>query len=114
MIEPSTVHLVAALIGAVALLTLSLAVFLPYGSAQEKTRLACERAAKTSSLVDRIPVCEIRDDLVVRRDGSFCAGSECVGLATQFASAERLEGVSGAFDAFIKGIRHPQIELQFR
>ncbi len=114
MIEPSTVHLVAALIGAVALLTLALAVFLPYGSTQSESRLAGERAAKISSLADRIPVCEIRDDLIVRRDGSFCAGWECAGLATQFASAERLEAVSSALDAFIKGIRHPEIELQFR
>lgn len=102
MIEPSTVHLVAALIGAVALLTLALSVFLPYSSAHAESRLARERAAKPSSLADRIPVCEIRDDLIVRRDGSFCAGWECAGLATQFASAERLEGVSSALDAFIK------------
>lgn len=114
MIEPSTVHLVAALIGALALLTLALAVFLPYGSAQSESRLPRERAAKTSSLGERIPVCEIRNDLIVRRDGSFCAGWGCAGLATQFASAERLEAVSSALDAFIKGIRHPEIELQFR
>src|SRR5207245_7423880 len=38
----------------------------------------------------------------------------CSGIATQFADAERLEAVSAAFDAFIKGIRHPEIELQFR
>ena len=32
----------------------------------------------------------------------------------QFASAERLETVSSSLDAFIKGIRHPEIEIQFR
>src|SRR5262249_23197585 len=60
------------------------------------------------------PISEIRDDLIVRHDGSFCAGWECVGLSTQFADAERLEAVSSSLDAFIKGIRHPDIELQFR
>src|SRR5262249_4187401 len=67
-----------------------------------------------SSLSARIPISEIRDDLIVRRDGSFCAGWECSGISTQFADAERLEAVSGSLDAFIKGIRHPEIEFQFR
>jgi hypothetical protein len=39
---------------------------------------------------------------------------EYSGVATQFADAERLEALSSALDAFIKGIRHPEIELQFR
>src|SRR5581483_7526200 len=67
-----------------------------------------------SSLAARIPVAEVRDDLIVRRDGSFCAGWECNGVATQFAHAERLEALSSTLDAFIKSIRHPEIELQFR
>src|SRR5438094_4681837 len=116
MIQPPTIHLVAALIGALALLTLALAVFLP--SVSTRTEMRSQRAGNgekaVSSLAGRIPVSEIRDDLIVRRDGSFCAGWECVGVATQFASAERLEAVSSALDAFIKGIRHPEIELQFR
>jgi hypothetical protein len=41
-------------------------------------------------------------------------GWECTGNATQFASPERLEAVSSSLDTFIKGIRHPEIELQFR
>src|SRR5215472_2508701 len=116
MIPPSTIHLVAALIGALALLTLALAVFLPYGSIRMQTRSACAESKRksVSSLAARIPVSEIRDDLIVRRDGSFCAGWECSGIATQFASAERLETVSSALDAFIKGLRHPEIEFQFR
>src|SRR5579885_1169448 len=115
MIQPSTIHLVAAIVGAFALLTLALAVFLPYGNGT-KTRSECtgSRHKDVSSLAGRIPVSEIRDDLIVRRDGSFCAGWECSGIATQFADAERLEAVSNSLDAFIKGIRHPEIELQFR
>src|SRR5438445_3182663 len=117
MIQPSTIHLLAALIGALALLTLALAVFLPYGSTRTEARSECAengRQKVASALAGRIPISEIRDDLIVRRDGSFCAGWECVGIATQFASAERLEAVSSVLDAFIKGIRHPEIELQFR
>lgn len=116
MIEPSTVHLVAMLIGALALLTLALAVFLPYGSTRTETRFECGGSGEkaVSSLAGRVPACEIRDDLIVRRDGSFCAGWECAGVATQFASAERMEATSSALDAFIKEIRHPEIELQFR
>lgn len=115
MIQPETVHLIAALIGALAILTLALAVFLPYGSTQTESRLESGNGSKVvPSLASRIPVSEIRDDLIVRRDGSFCAGWECSGVATQFVSLERFEAVSGALDAFIKGIRHPEIELQFR
>src|SRR5437868_4077473 len=116
MIQPSTIHLIAALIGALALLTLAMAVFLPYGSTRTETSPESKGSGQkvVSSLASRIPVSEIRDDLIVRRDGSFCAGWECVGIATQFASAERLEAVSSVLDAFIKGIRHPEIELQFR
>src|SRR5579871_5046915 len=115
MIEPATVHLIAALVGALAMLTLALAVFLPQSAAARAQSNSEFTNGKTfSSLAARIPVSEIRDDLIVRRDGSFCAGWECSGIATQFADAERLEAVSNSLDAFIKGIRHPEIELQFR
>lgn len=115
MIQPSTIHLVAALIGVLALVTLALAVFLPYGN-RTKTRSECAGSGdkEVSSLAGRIPISEIRDDLIVRRDGSFCAGWECVGIASQFASAERIEAMNSSLDAFIKGFRHPEIELQFR
>jgi hypothetical protein len=115
MIQPSAINLVAALIGALAILTLALAVFLPQvatGRRRSSNRTGDEKTL--SSLAARIPISEIRDDLIVRRDGSFCAGWECSGTATQFADAERLESVSSALDAFIKGIRHPEIEVQFR
>src|SRR5215468_5975078 len=116
MIQPSTIHLVAALISALALLTLALAVCLPYGSVRMQTRSdsAESKRKSVSSLAARIPVSEIRDGLIVRRDGSFCAGWECSGIATQFAGPERLEAVSSALDAFIRGIRHPEVEIQFR
>jgi hypothetical protein len=114
MIQPSTIHLVAALIGALALLTLALAVFLPYSSAKTRSEWVGSGQKEVASLAARIPVSEIRDNLIVRRDGSFCAGWECAGIATQFASAERLEAMSSSVDAFIKGFRHPEIELQFR
>ena len=114
MIEPSAIHLVAAIIGAFAVVILALAVFLPQGTAAD-----CRSGSKTedqpaSPLAARVPISEIRDGLIVRRDGSFCAGWECSGVATQFASAERLEAASTALDVFIKSIRHPEIELQFR
>jgi hypothetical protein len=111
MIEPSVLHLVAALIGALAVGVFALAVFLPQAAARGR---AVWEERTLSSLAARIPISEIRDDLLVRRDGSFCAGWECTGIATQFADPERLESVSGNLDAFIKGIRHPEIELQFR
>lgn len=116
MIQPATVHLVAALIGALALLTLAFAVFLPYGSARNETEPQEARGGHkpACSLTSRIPVSEIRDDLIVRRDGSFCAGWECAGIATQFVATDRLEMVSHSLDAFIKGIRHPEVEIQFR
>ena len=115
MIPASTLHLVAALIGALALVTLALAVFLPQAAAGRlRSESKTESELKLSSLAVRVPISEIRDGVIVRRDGSFCAGWECSGVATQFADAERLEAVSAAFDAFIKGIRHPEIELQFR
>src|SRR6185437_5092981 len=113
MIEASTVHLIAALIGALAVVTFALAAFLPQATAQRHTS-ETRNEKVFSSLAARIPISEIRDDLIVRRDGSFCAGWECSGVATQFASLERIEAVSSALDAFIKGIRHPEIELQFR
>src|SRR5216684_8421602 len=115
MIQPFTLHLVAALIGALAAMVLALAVFLPQAAAERhRFESGTEDEPKLSSLSARIPVAEIRNGLIVRRDGSFCAGWECSGVATQFADAERLEAVSSALDAFIKGIRHPEIELQFR
>ena len=115
MIQPPTVHLVAALVGALAVVILALAVFLPQAAASHhRSECRTEGEAKLSSLVARVPISEIRDGLVVRRDGSFCAGWECSGVATQFADAERLEAMSSALDALIKGIRHPEIELQFR
>src|SRR6266567_6022929 len=112
MIQASTLHLVVALIGALALVTLALAVFLPQAAAG---RHCSESRAENelSSLAARVPISEIRDGLIVRRDGSFCAGWECSGIATQFAGPERLEAVSSALDAFIKGIRHPEVGLQF-
>src|SRR5256884_4150871 len=115
MIQDSTLHLVVALIGALARVTLAVAVFLPQAAAgRHCSESRTENEPKLSSLAARVPISEIRDGLIVRRDGSFCAGWECSGIATQFASAERLEAVSSALDAFIKGIRHPEIELQFR
>lgn len=113
MIEASTVHLIAALVGALAVVTFALAAFLPQATAQRQVN-GTRNEKVLSSLAARIPISEIRDDLIVRRDGSFCAGWECVGTATQFADAERLEALSSSLDAFIKGIRHPEIELQFR
>lgn len=113
--KTSAINLVAALIGALAILTLALAVFLPQvptARGRSSNRTGDEKTL--SSLAAGIPISEIRDDLIVRRDGSFCAGWECSGIATQFADAERLESVSSALDAFIKGIRHPEIEVQFR
>ncbi len=114
MIGASTVHLVAFVVGALAVVTLALAVFLPQTAGSERYRFEAPDDSKLSSLAARIPVSEIRDGLIVRRDGSFCAGWEYSGVATQFADAERLEALSSALDAFIKGIRHPEIELQFR
>src|SRR5262249_2747710 len=96
------------------IVTLALAVFLPQTPAHRRTRGNAADQRKLSSLAARIPISEIRDDLIVRRDGSFCAGWECVGIATQFADTERLEAVSSSLDAFIKAIRHPDLEFQFR
>src|SRR5512147_3134980 len=98
MIQLSTIHLVAALIGALALLTLALAVFLPHMSTPRGARFtgATVDERTLSSLAGRIPISEIRDDLIVRRDGSFCAGWECSGIATQFADADRLESLSSS------------------
>src|SRR5260370_1107380 len=115
MIQPFTLYLVAALIGALAVAVLALAIFLPQAAAGRlRSESKTESELKLSSLAARVPISEIRDGVIVRKDGSFCAGWECSGVATQFADAERLEAVSAAFDAFIKGIRHPEIELQFR
>jgi hypothetical protein len=116
MIDPSTIHLGCALVGVLALFLLGLAVFLP--AATKFRELPVTRSdyenEKFSSLAARIPISEVRDELIVRRDGSFCAGWEARGVFTSFASAERLEEVSNALDAFLKGIRHPDVELQFR
>src|SRR5215831_14095592 len=114
MIETSTIHLVAALIGALAILVLALAIYLPQAAARSGSGSNVSDQKTFSPLSARIPISEIRDDLIVRRDGSFCAGWECSGIATQFASLEKVESVSSALDAFIKGIRHPEVELQFR
>src|SRR5437588_10812764 len=114
MIQPSTLHLVAALIGALAVAMLALAVFLPQAAAGRRSESRTENELKLSSLAARVPISEIRDGLIVRKDGSFCAGWECSGIATQFAGPGRLEGVSSALDAFIRGIRHPKVDLQFR
>lgn len=114
MIEASTIHLVAALIGVLAVAILAMAVFLPQVANSARCRLETENRSKLSSLAARVPISEIRDGLVVRRDGSFCAGWECSGVAAQFDDAGRLEALSSALDAFIKGIRHPEIEFQFR
>src|ERR1700756_5404421 len=115
MIQPSTVHLVAALIGALAVAVLALAIFLPQAAAGRlRSESKTESELQLSSLAARVPISEIRDGLIVRRDGSFCAGWECSGIATQFAGPERLEAVSSALEAVIKGMRHPETELQFR
>ncbi|PYU19457.1 MAG: hypothetical protein DMG30_24190 [Acidobacteria bacterium] len=115
MIQPSVIHLAAALIGAFAVVILALAVFLPQAAAvHSRSETRREDQAKLSSLAARVPISDIRDGLIVRRDGSFCAGWECSGVATEFADAERLEALSSALDAFIKSIRHPEIELQLR
>src|SRR6266481_3495573 len=115
MIQPFTLYLVAALIGVLAVAVLALAVFLAQAApGRLRSESKTESELKLSSLAARVPISEIRDRLIVRRDGSFCAGWECSGIATQFAGPERLEAVSSTLDAFIKGIRHPEIELQFR
>src|SRR5256884_3750727 len=86
MIQDSTLHLVVALIGALALVTLALAVFLPQAAAgRHCSESRTENEPELSLLAARVPISEIRDGLIVRRDGSFCAGWECSGIATQFA-----------------------------
>jgi type IV secretory pathway VirB4 component len=115
MIQPASVHLIAALIGALAVVMLALAVFLPQAAAaRARSGSATNDEQTPSSLATRIPISEIRDALIVRRDGSFCAGWECSGVATQFADADRLEALSTSLDAFIRSIRHPDVEIQFR
>src|SRR5207245_5681339 len=94
MIQPFTLYLVAALIGALAVAVLALAIFLPQAAAVHlRSESKTESELQLSSLAARVPISEIRDGLIVRRDGSFCAGWECSGVATQFADAERLEAV---------------------
>ena len=114
MIQASTIHLVGMLIAAFAVVTLALSVFLPHVGDPGKSSTTNQDEKKLSSLTARIPLSEIRNNLIVRRDGSFCAGWECAGVATQFAPTERLEAVSSAIDAFIRAIRHREAELQFR
>jgi|SRR5437016_6978866 len=95
MIQPSVIHLAAALIGAFAVVILALAVFLPQAAAvHSRSETRREDQAKLSSLAARVPISDIRDGLIVRRDGSFCAGWECSGVATEFADAERLEALA--------------------
>src|ERR1700752_2608243 len=103
MIQSSTIHLVSILIAAFAVLTLALSMFLSAPHGPQRASATDTNEKKLSSLASRIPVSEIRDDLIVRRDGSFCAGWECAGVATQFASMDRLESVSSAMGSFIKG-----------
>src|SRR5437899_9213593 len=107
MIQPSVIHLAAALIGAFAVVILALAVFLPQAAAvHSRSETRREDQAKLSSLAARVPISDIRDGLIVRRDGSFCAGWECSGVATEFANAERLEVVSRFLDPLIKSTAH--------
>src|SRR5260370_19351410 len=99
MIPVSTLHLVAALIGALAVVVLALAVFLPQAAAaRHGFESGTEDEPKLSSLSARVSVSEIRNGLIVRRDGSFCAGWECSAVATQFADAERLDSVTSTLD----------------
>jgi hypothetical protein len=114
MIQPPVIHLTAALIGAFAVVILALSVFFPQAAPGHSSETRTQDEPRPSSLLARVPISEIRDSLIVRRDGSFCTGWECSGVATEFADAERLEAVSSAIDAFIKSIRHPEIEFQFR
>src|SRR5437016_7066165 len=115
MIQPFTLYLVAALMGALAVVVLALTVFLPQAAAaRHGFESGTEDEPKLSSLAARVPISEIRDGLIVRKDGSFWAGWDCSAGASSCADADRLEAVSAAFDAFIKGIRHPEIGLQFR
>jgi hypothetical protein len=90
MIDASAIHLVAALIGVLAIVVLAMAVFLPQVPDSARHRSEAQNDSKLSSLAARVPISEILDGLIVRRDGSFCAGWECCGIATQFAGAERL------------------------
>jgi hypothetical protein len=69
MIQSSTLHLAVALIGALALVTLALAVFLQEAAAgRHCSESGTENEPKLSSLAARVPISEIRDGLIVRRD----------------------------------------------
>ena len=69
MTGTSAVHLVALLIGAFAVVVLALAVFLPQSAAaRHRSESEPEKRAKVSSLAERVPISEIRDGLIVRRD----------------------------------------------
>src|SRR5258708_17221791 len=82
MIPVSTLHLVAALIGALAVVVVALAVFLPQAAAaRHRFENGTEDEPKLSSLSARVPASEIRNGLIVRGDGSFCARWECSGRA---------------------------------
>src|SRR6266576_921197 len=77
---------VSSLMTYVSAAVLALAVFLPQAAAGRlRSESKTESELKLSSLAARVPISEIRDGLIVRRDGSFCAGWECSGVATQFA-----------------------------
>jgi hypothetical protein len=68
MIQASTLHLAVALIGALALVTLALAVFLPQAArGRHCSESRTENEPKLSSLAARVPISEIRDGLIVRR-----------------------------------------------
>jgi type IV secretory pathway VirB4 component len=114
MIQASVTPLICAALGGLALFTLGLAVFLPIDAALRELPLTTSRDATFPLLATQVRVLEIRDDLIVRRDGSFAAGWHVEGVCTEYASPDRLEEVSHAIDAFLKSVRHPEVELQFR
>jgi hypothetical protein len=72
MIQGSTIHLVGVFIGALALLTLALAVFLPYASGPQRIRASDDDEKKLSSLAAKIPISEVRDNLIVRERLLLC------------------------------------------
>jgi len=117
MIHPSTIHLLVAAIAALALLLLGLSLVIPRANGLRElpcTSRMQDDEGKLSSLASRVPISEIRDGLVVRRDGSFCAAWEAVGCYAEFAPAERLEEISNSLDTLLRGVQHPGVELQVR
>src|SRR5207244_1880416 len=99
MIQDSTLHLVVALIGALALVTLALAVFLPQAAAgRHCSESRTENEPELSLLAARVPISEIRDGVVGRRDGSVCTGWEWTGIATRLGRAGRVASVRSCCD----------------